>query len=66
MPILKHTNALGTREVLIPNGVQVDIIKDEDTPFGKQTFLIVRGTDENAGGVWVNGSTKEVRKQLNL
>jgi len=66
MTTLKHTNGLGTREVTIPNGVQVDIIKDEDTPFGKQTFLMVRDSDENTGGVWVNGSTKEVRKQLNL
>ena len=66
MTTLKHTNGLGTREVIIPNGVQVDIINDEDTPFGKQTFLMVRDSDENTGGVWVNGSTKEVRKQLNL
>ena len=43
MPILEQTTAWGTRNVLIPDEVKVEIVREEENRFGKQTSLKVEG-----------------------
>jgi len=60
MPILQQTTAWGTRNVLIPDGVKVEIVREEENSFGKQTELTVEGTVTicfPGGNIMVHGGT---------
>ena len=55
-----HTNGLGKRTVEIPEDIRVIELREDDTPFGKQTLISGTGV----GAVWVDGTERDVRDKL--
>lgn len=60
MPILEQTTAWGTRNVLIPDGVPLEVGEEEDCGFGPQTKITVEGVVTicfPGGNIMVHGGT---------
>lgn len=57
---LQHTNSNGTRRIPVSDPSGVSILRDDDTPFGKQSLISIPGR----GLVWVDGSMSDVRREL--